>query len=222
MDLIVLADSDGVVDMTHEAIARTTNRPIEIIRSTILELEGPDNRSRTSDADGARLKRLDDHRDWGWIILNFDKFRETATDLQRREKTKLRTRKYRENIRKQSNVTHCDAAVTPPYASAYASDSGEREVQKGKPCPTTIPPQPTRGISWEDAQKWLLMVKGQGADYTRQETHSAWLALEANGWMWGKNPVIDYRSALERQIQTDRAKNRNGKAHREPDYSRGI
>ncbi len=63
MDMLVLADMNGVVDITHEAIARRTNRTIEIIRETIKELESPDPRSRTGDENGARIRRLDAHRD---------------------------------------------------------------------------------------------------------------------------------------------------------------
>jgi len=55
-----------------------------------------------------------------------------------------------------------------------------------------------------DALKWLANWRSNGADYTEAETKSAFLALSANGWMWGRNPVTDPRAALERQIQTDR------------------
>ncbi len=96
MDLIVLADPNGVVDMTHEAIARRTNRSLDVIKKTIAELESPDLKSRTPDFQGARIKRLDDHREWGWMILNYDKFRQTASEQQRREKTLDRVHKHRE------------------------------------------------------------------------------------------------------------------------------
>lgn len=110
MDLLVLADCNGVVDMTHEAISRRTNRPIELIRKTISELEQPDAKSRTPQFRGSRIKRLDGHRDWGWMILNYDRFRKTASEEQRREKTKERTRKWREKtIPGDATVTHSDA-----------------------------------------------------------------------------------------------------------------
>ena len=95
MDLLVLADPDGVVDMTHEAIARRTNRPIELIRETIAELEKPDSRSRSPENEGRRLVRLDEHRDWGWIITNYHQFRRIASEEQRREKTRARVYKLR-------------------------------------------------------------------------------------------------------------------------------
>jgi len=109
MDLLVLADPDGVVDMTHEAIARRTNRPLEIIRATIAELEAPDPQSRTPDEDGARLKRLDTHRDWGWCIINFDRFHKLASEEARRAKTRERVTKYRDKVRENP---HSNAPVT--------------------------------------------------------------------------------------------------------------
>ncbi len=121
MDLLILADRNGVVDMTHEAISRRTNRPIKMIRKTIEELEGPDPRSRTPDMKGARLFRLDDHRDWGWGIVNYDYFRNLASEEQRREKTRLRVRKHRGK----PSVTPRNASVTQandlPSISAYLS-----------------------------------------------------------------------------------------------------
>jgi hypothetical protein len=125
MDLLILADKNGVVDVTHEAIARRTNRPIDVIRRTIAELEGPDPKSRTPDAGGARIFRLDDHRDWGWGIVNYDYFRNLAREEQRREKTRLRVAKHREKLRKSLAVTSSNAPVTLandfPSASAYSS-----------------------------------------------------------------------------------------------------
>jgi hypothetical protein len=95
MDLLILADKNGVVDMTHESIARRTNRPIDVIRQTIEKLEGPDPKSRTPDEAGARIYRLDQHRDWGWGIVNYDYYRNLASQDQRREKTKLRVQRFR-------------------------------------------------------------------------------------------------------------------------------
>lgn len=123
MDFLVLADCNGVVDMTHEAISRRTNRPLELIRSTIASLESPDNHSRSPEFSGARLKRLDEHRDWGWFIVNFDKFRKIASEEQRREKTKLRVQKHR--------VTQCNAVKRSvndlPSPSSSVSEIGEMQ-----------------------------------------------------------------------------------------------
>lgn len=127
-DLIVLANMDGVVDRTPESIARRTNVPLEIVLKAIALLEQPDPRSRSKEENGARIRRLDDHRDWGWEIINYEKYRVIASEEQRREKTKLRTRKWRDEKDLIYSVTHGDAPVTP----RDAGDAMEREKQKEK------------------------------------------------------------------------------------------
>lgn len=94
-DMIILADINGVVDMTVESLSRRTNVPIEIVRKAITELELPDSKSRTPEHQGARIKRLDEHRDWGWMILNYETFRKIASAEQRREKTAERVRNFK-------------------------------------------------------------------------------------------------------------------------------
>lgn len=85
IDLLTLADGTGRVNMTHEAIARVTNRPLEVIKSSIQDLESPDPKSQTRDHEGCRIVRLDAHRDWGWQIVNFLKYRFIGSEEERRE-----------------------------------------------------------------------------------------------------------------------------------------
>ncbi len=47
MDLLVLADRDGNVDMTLDAIARVTNVPLETVTYAVGELAKPDEDSRS-------------------------------------------------------------------------------------------------------------------------------------------------------------------------------
>ena len=84
MDLLVLANRDGEVDITAEAIARRTNVPIEIVRSSICKLSEPDPQSRTGDAEGRRLVPLDEHRNWGWRIVNYKTYRDIRDEEARK------------------------------------------------------------------------------------------------------------------------------------------
>lgn len=61
--------------MTHEAISRRTNVPLDILKESITKLESPDPKSRSKEFNGARIIRLDAHRDWGWVIVNYHKYR---------------------------------------------------------------------------------------------------------------------------------------------------
>ena len=83
--MIALADKDGVVDMTSQALSARTSIPLEIINEGIEILESPDSVSRTPDEDGRRIILLDDNRPWGWCITNYQKYREIRTAEERRE-----------------------------------------------------------------------------------------------------------------------------------------
>lgn len=89
MDLLVLSDSDGVVDMTQSSIAARTRIPIDQVMEFLAKLEQPDPESRTQDDEGRRIRRLDSHRSWGWIILNYAKFRGIKSEEQRRESREM-------------------------------------------------------------------------------------------------------------------------------------
>ena len=68
--LIILADKDGNVDMTAEAISRRTTIPLTIIQEGLRGLILPDPQSRTPTEDGKRITPLSPDRDWGWHIVN--------------------------------------------------------------------------------------------------------------------------------------------------------
>lgn len=98
MDLLVLADREGVVDMTHEAISRRLNVPIEFVCENIDKLAEPDPMSRNSSDDGRRITLLDDHRNWGWQIVNYGFYRdmkdmESLRAIWREDKRKSRAAK---------------------------------------------------------------------------------------------------------------------------------
>ncbi len=70
---------DGVVDITRQSMSRRLNIPIELLNEKIAILESPDPASRDSENEGRRLERLDEHRDWGWRIVNWQKYDEIRT-----------------------------------------------------------------------------------------------------------------------------------------------
>ncbi len=110
--MIVLSDSDGTIDITPEAISRRTNIPIDIILYGIQILELPDPKSRTKDFDGKRIIRLDEHRDWGWFVVNKDKYCKMSDVGKLKELNKLRQQKYRDKHKQFKNgdlCTYCDS-----------------------------------------------------------------------------------------------------------------
>jgi len=93
--MIVLADADGIVDMTPQAIAARTSIPLEIILKGLEVLSEPDPYTRTPGEEGRRIILLDDHRPWGWKLVNHGKYKRLRDAAQKREADRARIAKKR-------------------------------------------------------------------------------------------------------------------------------
>jgi hypothetical protein len=83
--MLILADQQGVVDLTPSAIARRTTIPLEIIEMGISALLLPDPESRTPTEEGKRIVPLSASRSWGWRIVNYKRYRELKREVDRRD-----------------------------------------------------------------------------------------------------------------------------------------
>lgn len=144
--MVILSDVSGFVDMTHEAIARRTNIPIDIIREGIAELEKPDPRSRSPKESGRRIVRLDEHRDWGWQIVNHKQYRDLASLEEKRQADRVRVAEKRKNDNENKDVATCRtgslfvADVAHTDTDTDANTDIEKQSPKGDsggppPCP---------------------------------------------------------------------------------------
>ena len=130
-DMLKLCDEEGFVDMTHDAIARRTNMPLEIVQRGIEELEKPDPHSRNTAECGRRIIRIDEHRSWGWQIVNYQHYRAITSELQKRELTRLRVARHREN--KQSNIDALPSVtVTNGNGASVKCNAMQKEKEKKK------------------------------------------------------------------------------------------
>ena len=98
--------ASGEFNQTPEVMAALTGLPVERVEEAIAALEAPDPRSRNSSQDGRRIVRLDDHRDWGWQIVNYSQYRENRDGEKRRVQTREATKRWRE---KSTTVNDCHA-----------------------------------------------------------------------------------------------------------------
>jgi hypothetical protein len=102
--MIVLADADGIVDMTPQAIAARTSIPFEIIKKGLGILEAADPYSRTPGQDGRRIELIDAHRPWGWHIVNHEKYKRMQDSDMVRAQTRERVRRHRAAIAEGNGV----------------------------------------------------------------------------------------------------------------------
>lgn len=222
LDLLVLADRDGIVDATHESIARRTNVPIEVIRSAISELEQPDLKSRSPAFDGRRIVRLDEHRDWGWRIVNYGKYREIRNKTDIRDYEAERKRKYRSK-NKIDQIEECPGHV-PDVSGQDGTDwdtmgqTGTRPGTNGTPASASEDAEAltvNREYSLDSSSSKQTRAHArtrklprmpptveQVAAYCTQRNNDvdpeAFVAhYTANGWVQGRGkPIVDWRAAV--------------------------
>lgn len=115
MDLLVLADRDGIVDMTAEAIARRTNVPLDKLLTALTALTLPDRNSRTPDEDGKRIVLLDPHRNWGWRIVNYCAYANIKDENAKRERNRRCQQAHRDRKRGVIDVS-ADKRESAPIA----------------------------------------------------------------------------------------------------------
>ena len=180
-DMLVLADINGVVDMTPTAIAARTRIPVEKVTVFLAQLEAPDAESRSPESEGRRIVRLDKHRTWGWIIVNYDKFRKTASDEQRREKTADRVRKFKSRKR----LTLGNAEVTLGNAGNAKQRKKQRKKQKQEEEGAFR--APTHGEVSE-----IFKAKNE----SQLEADKFFHHYSSNGWKVGKNRMQSLNSAI--------------------------
>jgi hypothetical protein len=124
MAMLVLAEREGIIDMTPEAIAAKCGFPLEIVRQGIQELEQPDARSRTPDEEGRRIVRLEENRDWGWRITNYEKYEKIRSAEERREYFRLKKREQRAKL--STNNVHTVHQSPPPNLHPNPKTQPER------------------------------------------------------------------------------------------------
>jgi hypothetical protein len=94
-NLLAHADSSGCVDIHPRAVADETGLTIEQVRAALDFLESPDTASRSPEEEGRRIVRLDEHRDWGWNVVNYLKYRAIRNEEDRREQNRLSQQRFR-------------------------------------------------------------------------------------------------------------------------------
>lgn len=186
--LIILADEQGVVDMTPEAISRRTTLPIEIILAGITALEQDDPDSRSPDLDGRRIMRLSDTRTWGWHIVNHAHYKAIRSNEDRREYMRLYQRARRANVNKLSTNVN-KLAHTDTDTDTKAKIKSKSIARK-----RATPPPTGFGIS-KSVRTW---ADTKGYDNLEQHLESFLCKAEAKGYVYA-----NWDKALQNAISED-------------------
>jgi len=124
-NLLAHADQHGVVDIHPRAIADEVGLTVEQVRAALVVLQSPDLESRSPEEEGRRIVLIDQHRDWGWRVVNYVKYRSIRNEDDRRVQNREAQQRWRE--RNQSKPHK------PP--SAHTEAEAEAEADKHHPTP---------------------------------------------------------------------------------------
>jgi len=134
MCLIVLADRDGYVRLNPIALANRIRKPIEVVQEALKNLEKPDPYSSNPEYEGRRIIPLSEltggEENRGWWVVSYRKWRDIASEYDRREKTRERIKKWR-NVKKtlcDADVTQCNADVTQCNADVTLNSDTDTDI----------------------------------------------------------------------------------------------
>lgn len=139
-NLLAHCGVNGTVDKHFRAISEETGLPIERVKAAIEVLESPDPESRSPEENGARIVRLDEHRVWGWRIVNYGKYRAIRSEEDRAEQNRIAQQKWRERNKSK-----------PPSAESKQDKPKERNQGEAKeeaeatPSPKSLP---AKGVTY--------------------------------------------------------------------------
>jgi hypothetical protein len=119
--LLCHANSLGTVDIIQGKIADDTGLDESVVRGAILELMGPDERSRTEENEGRALVALSNGRDWGWQIVNYERYRAMRNEEDRKRQNRESQDRFRDK--------HSSATSKPQSSQAEAEAEAEAEEE---------------------------------------------------------------------------------------------
>jgi hypothetical protein len=159
--VLSLTDWEGKVDVTPQFLASVTGLPVPEIVACMKRFCAADPGSRSSDASGARLRLLDGHRDWGWLVVNFKLYRRKASDRNQVEdgRNAEKVRRYKErHLQTPQDTTGHHSIPQDTHSYSYSYSDSNSDSNKKKNCTAAAPP--TRLVdSRETGPDWMLDFK---------------------------------------------------------------
>lgn len=188
-NLLAFKDKDQFVDKHPKVIAFEVGLSEDEVRAAIKNLEGPDPESRTPDEGGARIRRADEHREWGWYVVNGGKYDAIRNAEERRRQNAQAQRRKRERDSKQpsDSVTQdgtsedksAPVSVAGSVSKTPPTPSGENESEGFREFYSSYPRKEARPRAWKawKTQKAESHLPAILAALEAKWPHQSWLGL---------------------------------------------
>lgn len=215
VNLLANADKEGFVDRHFRAISDETGIPIERVEAAVTALESPDGESRTQELEGRRLERIDEHRNWGWRIVNYLKYRKMQDEESRRESQRERQRacRARKDEKQRSSLSGKDYKPDAIKVIAILNEKSGRQFRNSDASLTPVMARLAESevtvegvVKMVERQVKLWKGDGKMEEYLRPET------------LFGKEKFNAYYAARELPI----SKNAGNGDNQRVDRSKGT
>jgi hypothetical protein len=191
-NLLANADQYGHVDKHWAAIAGEVGLTVDEVKEAIKELEAPDPESRTQDEEGRRIVPMDEHRAWGWRIVNYGKYRQIRNEDDRREQNRQAQERYRNKNKPASAIV---SQGKPRSAQAEAEAEAEAKASRSKPTRAVRAAGDFKIPDWLNAEDWNAYKTSRGSKYTEAAQELAMRQLES--WrQQGQDPNAILRQSV--------------------------
>lgn len=179
VSMLAKADATGFVEAAMTGLARIANLSLEEAATAIAVLEGPDQDSKNPDNDGRRVAKVPG----GWMVLNYEAYRNRPGDDERREYM----RNYMKEYRRKHSVNNGKQSLATVSDGKRPSTQAEAEAEAAK----------TGGAS-RHAPPSLEAVKLQAAKIALPESEAVkfWNYWESAGWRRRSGPIKSWSHAL--------------------------
>lgn len=181
LTILPMADKNGQVDLTYQAISALTGWPIDLLKQAISELMQPDPDSRSPGEDGRRLVLVDpENRQWGWRVVNHTTYREKARkQMQQIEATQSGRDAERKRLERASKrpAMSGDVQPRPEMSSRVRLSDSDSDSDKEKNKKAAAPPD-LDALAWE---KWVEYRKRRKPAIRPESIEAAQRKLAAFG-----------------------------------------
>ncbi len=130
-NLLAHCDKEGVADIHPRAIAEEVGLSQDQVRAALEVLESPDDESRSPEEHGRRIIRIDEHRAWGWLVVNYAKYRAIRSEEDRREQNREAQARWREK-NKQSKPASATGETDKPIQRQRQKQEEESQKKEAR------------------------------------------------------------------------------------------
>ena len=204
-NLLAHTSAGGMVDIHFRAVSEETGLSLDRVKQAILALESPDEESRSPEEQGARLVRLDEHRAWGWRVVNHGKYRAIKNEDDRAEQNRLAQARFRERKKAEANgetsseVNSVSESNTSKPKQRHKAEAEADTEEKNTPAGDSLsldssPPVSKPRTSGKPSDMAELVAYSLSEGGNQSEAQDFFDKMEAKGWIVGKSKIKDWKA----------------------------